>query len=510
MEQKNLKTSVFSLDTIFNESAEQPIDVDFTLPDYYPDISKILKCRAISRIAAKNVNGSNISVEGCVCITTIYCGNDNSINSYEYQYPFSKNFDTGCDTDGASLFARSKCEYINCRAVTGRKIDIHGAVGVYVTLNGRKVNDVISDIDDKNIELLRKNIPATMPMGCADKYLMIEEEIELGSAQPDIRCIIRYDASAAITDNKILAGKSVVKGEMPIKILYSAERGCPQTVRCTIPFSQLIEIPGISDDCTCESKVYIAHLEIKPRVSAVGESRSFILTAKLLITSECCCNNDVTVVLDAYSRKYKAEISKKEVCFRNICENINDNFYCKKNFELTEGTLSSVADMWCDIKTDTVRFDDGKFKVSGTVTAYMIANDTEEMPMFYEKNIEFEYEHPINNSCGTPACTPEIVVTGCNYTIDNSGNLELRIDLSISAAIYECTSIPLIVDVKINDSQAIERINRGAMVVYYANAGESIWDIACKYMADIDEIRQINEIEDEILISDKMILVPTI
>ena len=40
MEQKNLKTSVVSFDTIFSESAECPIDVDFTLPDYYADISK--------------------------------------------------------------------------------------------------------------------------------------------------------------------------------------------------------------------------------------------------------------------------------------------------------------------------------------------------------------------------------------------------------------------------------------------------------------------------------------
>ena len=85
MEQKNLKTSVFSLDTVFCESAEQPIDIDFTLPDYYVDISKILKCRAISRISSKSINGSSAAIEGCVTVTVIYCGNDNCISSYEYQ-----------------------------------------------------------------------------------------------------------------------------------------------------------------------------------------------------------------------------------------------------------------------------------------------------------------------------------------------------------------------------------------------------------------------------------------
>ena len=49
MEYKNLKTNVFSIDTVFNESAEQPVDADFTLPDYYPDISKVLNKISMER-----------------------------------------------------------------------------------------------------------------------------------------------------------------------------------------------------------------------------------------------------------------------------------------------------------------------------------------------------------------------------------------------------------------------------------------------------------------------------
>ena len=57
MEEKILKTSVYVNDIVFNETAEQPVDVDFSLPDYCPDISKIFKCRAVSRISSKSMNG---------------------------------------------------------------------------------------------------------------------------------------------------------------------------------------------------------------------------------------------------------------------------------------------------------------------------------------------------------------------------------------------------------------------------------------------------------------------
>lgn len=509
MEQKNLKTSVFSLDTVFSESAEQPIDIDFTLPDYYADISKILKCRAVSRISSKSINGNTILVEGCVTVTVIYCGSDNRISSYEYQYPFSKNFDTGFNTDGCTLIVKTKCEYINCRAVTGRKIDIHGAAGIYVTLKKRKITDVISDCDDCNIELLRGSVPATVPMGCADKYLLIEEELELGSGQPDIRCIIRYDAGASITDSKILAGKTVVNGEMIIKLLYAPEGdGAPQTLRYTLPFSQLIEIDGISDGCECESKVSIAHLEIKPRVSATGECRQLILTAKLLITSECCCNNDVAVIVDAYSRKYEADICKNEICFNKIVENINQNFSCKKNIEFSQGALSSVSDMWCEAKTDRVKFSDNKMNVIGTVTAYIIATDSDLIPTFYEKTIDFEYTHQINTQ-GEFKCVPEITVTSANFTITSDCNMDLRIELNICASVYKCSNLPLITDININLEKPIFKEKRGAMTVYFADSGEKIWDIARRYFAAVDEIKQINQINEDILTCDKMILIPT-
>ena len=182
MEEKILKTSVYVNDIVFNETAEQPVDVDFSLPDYCPDISKIFKCRAVSRISSKSMSGKNITVDGYVCITVLYCDASEKLCSYEYQYPFSKNIEMSEECSSGNLNVQSKCDYINCRAVTGRKIDIHGAVSIIIKVFKRKCTDVISDIDDCNIEQRRGTAPATVPMGYAEKYLMVEEEIQIGQS----------------------------------------------------------------------------------------------------------------------------------------------------------------------------------------------------------------------------------------------------------------------------------------------------------------------------------------
>ncbi len=508
MEQKKLKTSVFSLETILSDSAEQPIDVDFNLPDYCPDVEKILKCRACARISSKGINGRSITVDGCVTITVIYCDADNKLNSYEYQYPFSKNFETDNDCSGASVNARCKCEYINCRAVTARKIDIHGAVGIYVHVVKRRCDDVISDFDDESIELLRGEAPATIPMGSADKYLIIEEEIELGSGQPDICSLIRYDAAPSIKESRLIAGKAVVKGELCLTMLYCSEANTPQTVRSSIPFSQLIELEGVNDDCSCEAKAQVAYLEIKPRISATGEARSLTVNAKILICCECYCNNDICVVLDAYSRKYDADIIKNEVCFNKAIVNINENFNCKQNIEFSQGMLASVIDLWCESAVNRVSFENGNMIVTGTITAFIIASNSEGENSFYEKPFEFKYTYSGISSAENLKCEPQCSVLSSNYTITDSKNIELRVELAVNASVYECNRIMLITDVSVDDKKCIEKEKECAMAIYFADAGESVWDISRRYLADVNEVKQINDISVDVLSAPTTILVP--
>ena len=508
MEQKSLKTELIVNETVFSESVEQPIDADFTLPDYCPEISKILKCRAVSRISSKGINGRTVTVDGCITVTVIYCSEDGKICSYEYQYPFSKTIETASEYDGGLLVCSTRCEYINCRAVTSRKIDVHGAAAIYIKIIKKKCTEVVSDIDDCNIELLRGTAPATTPMGCNEKYLIIDEKIELGQGQSGLCTVVRYDAIPVVKECKLLSGKAVVKGEVSFSVFCSGIDCSPQTIRSNLPFSQIIEIEGITEKCECDAKAEMAYLEIKPQLDANGEAKALCVNAKLLVGCECYCNNDIDVVYDAYSRKYQADIIKNDVAVNKICKKISEKFNCKKNLEFSDGSLTAVADMWCNVKIENINLTNKNLYINGTVIASIIAIDTDEMPSFYEKMIDFEYNYPINIPETNLRCEPIITVSSANYTITGTGNMEFRVELCIDAVIYEDIKIPLISEVEINEKRPIENKNSGAMTIYFASVGEKVWDIARKYCASVREIKQINDINSEILENDTMILVP--
>ena len=66
------KSNLAVRDLVFEGCKEVPVDMDFSLPDYCPDIQKILKCRVIPNISSKSISGDRLNIEGTAKIKTIY------------------------------------------------------------------------------------------------------------------------------------------------------------------------------------------------------------------------------------------------------------------------------------------------------------------------------------------------------------------------------------------------------------------------------------------------------
>ena len=90
MDYKAVKQPVCVNETVFEKSCEVPFDIEFTMPDYCPDIMKILKCRVYPRIASKTINGNNVSIDGSVMVNVMYSDQSGCIYNYEQISPFSK------------------------------------------------------------------------------------------------------------------------------------------------------------------------------------------------------------------------------------------------------------------------------------------------------------------------------------------------------------------------------------------------------------------------------------
>ena len=508
MDIKMLKTKVCTNATLCAQTAEQGIDVDFTLPDYCPAVSRILKCKLIPRINSKNVGSGTAMVDGSATILLIYADSENRICSFEYVVPLAKSVEIKEDCIGARLNCRARSSYCNCRAVTERKMDVHGAVEFDMRVVRPIETEIVSDADCGEVQLRRGSAPATNPMGYCEKSLIIEDDIELSQGQPEISSLIRYEANPCITECKIISGKVLLKGELILRVLYCpTDATRPILSRSAVGFSQVMDIDGIHELCECDTRIDIAYLEVKPKTVSTGEVRCLALNAKLLLRTDCYCGEDIPVILDAFCTEHKSESKVNEIGFDKIISSINENYICKKNLEFSDDALGSVLDMWCETNVSAVRLEGSIAVICGSVQVCMLVYDVQGNATYQERPIEFEFRHNLPKMPENFFCDPQIQVVNCGFTIVGENTLEVRVELKICAAVYEQTKLPLIVDITVSDEVKEVDTSQGSIVVYYACAGETVWDIARRFSSKVDEIMQMNCLETDVLETEKALIV---
>lgn len=512
MELRQTAQGVAANEALFEQALEQPVDVEFTLPDYCPDIARVLKCRVTPWVSSRSVEGSTLSIEGRASIALIYADTEGNLCSYAYESPFARTVDLGgAPEGGCSVHVQVGTAYMNCRPVTPRKLDVHGALTLKCRVVSRRLSDILTDLDSPDMQLLRGSAPATTPMAAAEKYMIVEEELELEEDKSSIRSLLRADARALSSECKIISNKAVVKGELLVEVLYCPEEGGrPEKLETSIPLSQIVDIEGVNESCDCEAALEVASLEVKPRTGVTGEARSVSLSAKVCVTVQAFCNADLPVIFDAYSTRFETTVEKKEIAFEKLICSVSESFLCKKTLEFSEGELSGVADVWCDSQVTSVRSEEQGLLIDGTVLICILGYGADGSPAYFERPVDFSYRHNMEEAPTCMRCEPQVEAVAAACTLSAGGKAEARVELHITAAVFNVTKVPLVTGVEVREDAPKQREEDLALLIYFAEAGERIWDIARRYNTSADEISMVNELDCEALPDKRMLLIPCV
>lgn len=247
MEEMNRKAdAVFMTETLFDGQTEQGVELDHVLPDYYPEIFRILKCCLSPRVISAAVSGNKIMLDGVVLIKVLYLAeNSTALHCVEQRYTWSKTVDIAgkaenlCGEPRITVVPRT--DYCNCRAVSSRRLDIRGAISCRITVTC-PAKFTLPALPDGMQVLTREVSCCTEPI-YADKQLAVREDIETGA--PGIDYIISCDAVPRIDDLRVIANKAVVKGTVSISALYGVHTdehsGCDELEKMSA------DIPGQPD-----------------------------------------------------------------------------------------------------------------------------------------------------------------------------------------------------------------------------------------------------------------------
>ena len=91
MELKLDKEPVLLTETVFDGQTEQGIEIEHVLPDYCPDVFKLLKCTLTPRVVSYSVSDNKLFIDGVVYVKVLYLSEGSSvINVIDQRYTYSK------------------------------------------------------------------------------------------------------------------------------------------------------------------------------------------------------------------------------------------------------------------------------------------------------------------------------------------------------------------------------------------------------------------------------------
>ena len=169
---------------MFDDFDERPVDCDFVLPDYLPDIAAVLKCTMKPVVQSKQLSGDRLIADGVANLRVLYLDEARKcVRSCEFTQPFTSTFNVKNAGVGACIRLDAKPNYVNCRATSPRRLDIHGAFSVKLKVTAEGGQEVVSSARGEGVY--------TRPSRCTIRFRPRRRK----SPSPSARCSSSGQAS---------------------------------------------------------------------------------------------------------------------------------------------------------------------------------------------------------------------------------------------------------------------------------------------------------------------------
>ncbi len=499
---------VYFAEDALSVSREQPVDLDFTLPDYCADVEKIFKCTVTPEVYSANSSGGQLTVEGASMVRVLYCSSDKkSLKCAEQTLPFSASFNLNADVADFITSVKAKTEYVNCKAVSPRRLMIHGCVTLNVKVTEKKPSNLYlpPECDELQTDLRKTKVSELISL--QSEVFSVAESISVSSKSP-VTTVLRSEVKTVLTDVSAVGNRLLLKGELTLCMLYLTDHTAelPEQFTYVCPFVHNMECPDAQDSVVREIDLNLMSHDIKLKSDITGDNPLVVLEAKLCVSVACRKETEVTYISDAYSTSCDTELEYAPVTLESSVFPKVTTIMNKSTISLGEIKVSRVIDIFCDNVT-IKPFVSDKLKLSGKANFCILALDDNSELTYVERCIEIDNTESLSdtfNGCDNITS----MIKSVSYRLADNNNMELRAELLVLTKLIKTENIQAVTSVI--DCGEPEDKDDCALTLYFADEGENVWDIAKRYRTDKMALCIENNLDKKELTEKMLLLIPKV
>lgn len=511
MEYNLTKDSVNFIKTLYDGSVEQGIDAQINLPEYCRDVERILKCFVEPNISSCRITGDRVTADGDAVIRVLYLSDKGTLECCEQSVPFSKYVEVRELDSECNAFATAKSEYVNCRAVSQRRLSVNGNINVRFCVTALSDVQIASCAEGGGVETKKVAFDSDMPVSQCRKMFEIGETAEIQSPTSPVSAIIRTQAVANIDTVKCINGKMLVKGEMSVNIFYKADDENNSLVHFThsMPLSQIVELSGVEESSICDCTVKISCVNAVAKSDSKGENRLLDISVKAFICVDAYNEKEVSIISDSYSTEYELRTQWQSVSLSKHTNTVNETQIVRSTVDTSNLNIAEIVDVYAGKTECTASSQAGKIVASGNAVVGILYKDASDEYGYTERTVDFAFTCPEKETENTITATPSITVSEISCTTVGADKAEIKMNANISMPVLEHVQFHACCDLEPDETRP-KAPDMPTLTVYFASSGEELWNIARRYNTTVSAIMDENGITCDTLEEKAVLMIPQV
>ena len=196
---------IAACELLLEASAEHSIECDVLLPDYCPDIVRILCCRTESVVTGCTAHKTTFTVEGMATVNICYIGEVGGVRRAEYKLPFSKSFELKGEARRPVWSVNAQQGKMLCRAVSKRRIDVGGAIMIKAKVFDCAGQQAVCSAEGMGVKLKSCNDAASDLTGQIERRISVAEMLSPVLGKPAPAEVVMASCRPLVQDTRITA-----------------------------------------------------------------------------------------------------------------------------------------------------------------------------------------------------------------------------------------------------------------------------------------------------------------
>ena len=462
------------------------------LPDYYPPILRVVRTASHAWIKEVREQGGVVQVSGEAAVTLLYQTEDEKgLCSYRTIAPFSHSFSLPEGCVGRAE-AHVGVAGVTCRLTSARRVSFKASLPVIVTVDGER--ELCGPAPCEGMHYLIKSMQSRCLVGSASRKTHLTEK---GECDRMPAAALETQVSAAVTELTSAGGKTLVKGELSVRTLYVTREDEVGVACYTFPVSQLLDLP-FGDAIDLDAVMQVCAVDVEIGESMDGSRGRFTYDIDLAITAVATEHRLCDLICDAFSATHALEMTRDSVELVTGAGRTRGSV--EVNLPLPEDPEGGVVlEVTATLSARDAKCADGKLTMEGECVLAQLM--LEESGRIRSREVTVPLSAVLPSSA-----TGRATVRGCVWSALPTAE-GVRLTVRYELALWQDTVCEHLSAATPDTNKPLPPMAAYPITVYFADKGETIWDIAKKYRVSPKRICECNAIEGDVIAENCCLLI---